>query len=482
MNNIQFDFSTSENIVILLGVFVSAFIFVLWSRNIGKGISTIEEYFLADKKVSDLSLHSTNIGTNITFTNILIALSAFGYLYGVMSFWIVIFWVLGMFFFSYHFPKIAPFFKNGNTLHQYLGSAFKSEKLQKVASIATIVAFIGTLALEIYGATYLVQKLGFDHGSLSVGVASGLAIALILYTTNGGYKAILATDKVQLVMIVVCIGIVSYAFANLLNTVPETTASLKNSFTLAAFTKDPIWIFSMFILFFPFQFCVMDMWQRCASINGNIPRVRKMLSFDSIGFIIAFSIPILIGLSLKDTSLITNEYDSFFYPLIQSLDFILTLVLFIGLVGIMFSTADTLLLCSAYSFTYDCWLNSKTFDTKSQKEQNKLLASVKSWVVVFGFLSVVLILVMNYISLNDLILAVFSAQVVFFIPLLIAMFKPQYAAQKGKAAYYAIWVGIVTPIICVLAGQFIDIRELVDGAPILGFIFTLITIFVIKKN
>ena len=447
-----------------------------------KEIKTINSYFIADRNLLPRQLKATYLGTNITFTNILIALAAYSYLNGIKTFWILIWWLAGMGFFYWIFPKISWFFKKGQTLHEFLGESYNSYKLRRIASLATVTIFIGTIGLELYGGQLLLMKLGFLDKTYSITIALFIALILVVYTVLGGFKITVRTDIIQIVLIGISLAIIVYAlitFSPNINTNPQINQS--NPFSIKNLFIDPIWIISMLFLFFPFQLCVMDMWQRCTAVGGKVGFIKNMLKIDSLGFIVAYSIPVVMGIFVSISGLkLENENDAFFAVLINGIGPIFIGLVYVGLFAAMLSTADTLLICAAHSLVRDTWatLKNLNLDNLSDEQENKLVISVRLWTVVVGLASVSIMFLFNFFSLYELIIAVFSAQIIFFIPILFAIFKPKFCSKRSLSPRLSILVGLFIPIITIIIGKYvINDKVVIDSAPIVGFIISSIVFF-----
>ena len=122
---------------------------------IGKGrskmIGTYRGYFLAQGQLSTTTVGATYIGANLTFTTIFLLLSQESFKRGWLVLVVPAFWILGTILFVVAYPRLKPHIHEGRTLHQTLGFVFRSNALRKCAAIWTIIAFIGTVALEFYG-------------------------------------------------------------------------------------------------------------------------------------------------------------------------------------------------------------------------------------------------------------------------------------------------------------------------------------------
>ena len=239
----------------------------------------------------------------------------------------------------------------------------------------------------------------------------------------------------------------------------------------------------MLIIFFPFQISVMDMWQRIAAVKGDEKMVKNMVKYDSIGFLIAYSIPIILGIIVSTVTNNVNDVNNvFFIPLINTLNPVLVGFLYAGLIGAIFSTADTLLICSSHSLFRDIWVQKKGLDVNKESKQKVYLFTTRTIGYYIGLMSILIVVLLNFLELNEIVIAVFSRQIVFFIPLIIAIYKPKYANKKAKGAIISIILGLFIPFIVVIIGKITNDRTLIDAAPIIGFLIALITFFIIRQK
>ena len=328
--------------------------------------------------------------------------------------------------------------------------------------------------------------LGYNTKPITILLGVVFAVILIIYATKGGFKAVVKTDIVQITLISIAVGILIYATSQYYSTNSSIIAeNIRDNgiFKNSGFFSDWIWIISMLIIFFPFQISVMDMWQRVSAVKGNVGMVQKMIKIDSIGFLIVYSVPIIIGIlvSLVIPN-IQNVNNVFFVPLIGTLSPIFVGLLYAGLIAAIFSTADTLLVCSSHSFFRDFWGPKIKIDENNEKKQEIFLFTTRIVGYFIGFLSILILVLLNFFELNEIVIAVFSGQIVFFIPLITAIYKPDYAIKKATSAIVSIVLGLSIPFIAVLYGKISSDRTIIDAAPIIGFIISLIVFFIIPKK
>ena len=146
-------------------------------------------YFLARGQLSTTTTAAAYIGANLTFTSIFLILSAESFHRGWWTLAIPVAWMLGTLLFVACYPLLKPHIAAERTLHQTLGHVFQSQTLQRWASIWTIVAFVGTVALEFYGGILLIRWTGLPMMQ-SIGAAMILAYVVSVFTSTGGMRGI----------------------------------------------------------------------------------------------------------------------------------------------------------------------------------------------------------------------------------------------------------------------------------------------------
>lgn len=407
-------------------------------------------------------------------------------------------WITGLLLFRWLFSHTVDFFEKGHTLHEFLGSKFKSNMLRRLASVCTIIAFTGTLGIEFWGIVLLLEGLGLSNvmarGLLSVFIA----VVTSTYTSLGGFKATVHTDHIQkyfifflgLLLILISFG----AFGSLDGFGGNQRIGVLNDFfDLRNFFSEPLFAIAMFILFVPFNFCVMDMWQRCTATSKEDRRdaIRSVGSVKTLlTFTYAFVVPIFIGLSARQVSPILTPSN-----LMEVLPYFLSIcsvasiiqifvhsIIYAGFLAALVSTADTLLINTAYTFMYDILAPLQGLELSSLNEAQKdhTIAIFRFWVFVFGLLAVPLIFC--GLTLYQLVFAVFSSQIVLFVPILYGLLKPDRAAVRGNGAVVSVVVGFLLAIFSVIFGVSFGMLELVDGAPLLAFSGSIVLFFLWPKS
>ncbi|MFZ6043888.1 sodium/pantothenate symporter, partial [Vibrio natriegens] len=89
---------------------------------------------------------------------------------------------------------------NALTLNDILYARYKNRGVVILASLALLLAFFGTMVVQFVGGARLLQTvtgLSYQHGLMLFAVTVGL------YTTIGGFRAVVMTDTVQGIMMII---------------------------------------------------------------------------------------------------------------------------------------------------------------------------------------------------------------------------------------------------------------------------------------
>lgn len=204
------------NLIAVLVLITVFFLLVQKIRSIKK-VTTIDEYFLADKKLGSNDFINSSVAYGYQIAA-LVLFATWGYLYGFWTIWVPIFWGLGFQILKTFNDKgkLDIFYTkvNNGTIHSFLAKTHNSRIISKIAGIVTLIGLSGTAFFEAEFASDAiieilpVKKLAGNIGNLHI---NGFYIIFILFTlfyvSYGGFKAVTTTDKLQLK--------VGYVFFNL---------------------------------------------------------------------------------------------------------------------------------------------------------------------------------------------------------------------------------------------------------------------------
>jgi len=339
-------------------------------------------YFLALGQMPTVNVAGTDIGANLTFTAVLLILAEEAYQRGLVVLVIPIFWMIGTFILVGVYGRIRPFVLEGLTLHQTLGRVFESRSIQRWASMWTILSFVGTVGLELYGGVILLRWMGLNSIHAFVG-ALLLAFVVSAFTVSGGLRGIAIADLLLDASTFIAIGVLVW-FVHWSDVSP---AALFN--THPPLKADPVFVVAMAVIFVPFQLCTLDTWQRLAAWGGKSQRrPTKWLVSSSVLLCVAFSFPVLCGAIARTAGLASRPGGHIFLEFIKWLHVppILIGLVAAGLISAILSTADELLNCCSMTLLFDIFDIRRPSDADPSAEP-RLVASGKFYTALFSFAS-----------------------------------------------------------------------------------------------
>lgn len=468
--------------------------FIRDARKLRKGFRTTADYFLwGDEDLSVGRFAGTFAASNVTFTSSFLAVAATGYLLGGEVIWLVGAFLAGLLLFGFFYKyTIGRWVAGGQvgSMHEFLEKSY-GRNARRIGALNTVVSFVGTIGLELLGVQLILESLA-PTAPPSWLVLAGfclLTVLIIWYTTVGGFREVVQSDVKQLLLIAVGIGALTIAFVAAL----ARDSALRLAFFSSARAEflpppaDPVFMASMAILFLPFQFCLMDMWQRCRATRAHPENVRKAIllstPFATVPLLIAAALGVFLRHITLPMSAPSQENLAFFSAVevvFGSLNSWGALIPMIALVALgvallmaAVSTVDTLLSSIVYTAMIDLWAD-RGRDPRPESLRVLQLPLTET-IHLIGGISVIVgvvgvVLTVFRWSLYDMALAIFGAQVSFALPLALAFFWPRMANKVRPVVAWALAAGLLTPIAAVLGGRLFGVPDLVAGAPLLAFV------------
>jgi len=474
--------------IIILAVPILAYI--IGSRK--RDGNTWRGYFLANSQMSPLSAGATYIGANLTFTSIFLIVSEESYKRGIWAFTIPIFWILGTIVFILLYPKIKAFTSKSMTLHQAIGSVFKSPSIKMYASFWTIIAFLGTVALEYYGGIKLLKAAGIPMLT-NLSIALILVLAVTAFTAKGGFRGVARADIfLDIILlfgtILLGLGLVEFVSNLVFNSQSLSQLQIGIPPPLPNLLDNVTFVIAMFIIFVPFQLCTLDSWQRVSAAEKSEKSPTKFLLIGTIILALAYCIPIFIGIQLRGKGIIIPEDSFALFEFIKFLNIPPAMIgiILAGFIAAIISTADELLNCCSLSFLFDALGIERVDKNRDEKDEIKLISSGKFYTGVAGFVAALIALgfvTMTYIfkkDISDIALAVFSGQIVFTIPLFYVFFNQDKAPRIAKTIKWSMIFSFITSITLVFIGWISKDKVFSDSAPIGGFVVAALIVGVIS--
>ena len=168
------------------------------------------DFCLARRSLNDWNFLAAFFGANLVFTAIFIIISHEAARRGWWALSIPIAFVCGVLVLAGLYKRLEPDFANGITLHGAFERAFASPALRKWCALWTIVAFVGHVSIEFYGAILLLKWIGLPFlWTGTIGIL--LAAICTAFTMSGGLRGVTRADVCLDVASLVGVGLFFYA-------------------------------------------------------------------------------------------------------------------------------------------------------------------------------------------------------------------------------------------------------------------------------
>ncbi len=185
------------NLLIVALVFSPILVYLVAALIEKRRVTTSSEFFLAAGQVSSFEFANSSIGYGFQIASVSIFF-AWGYLFGFGALVNPVFWGVGIALFAWLLPRMKSYLGSGKTLHGYLGERYNSRALEVVASLVTLIAFLGTFVAELAWGSAVFKM--FSPNPVIVGaILTGMAVVIAIYLVRAGQLNAMRTDQVQLV-------------------------------------------------------------------------------------------------------------------------------------------------------------------------------------------------------------------------------------------------------------------------------------------
>lgn len=354
-------------------------------------MNDINDYYVAGRKSGtlkvSLSLVSTIIGASAG-----IGLAGHFYNFGFAGIWWILSGSIGLLFLALFFVDRIKINQN-YTLPELLGKHYGKE-VRIFSGLCISLSWLGIISAQILAAGYLIN---FFFPALNIKI-SFIIIGLIflLYTSLGGQKAIIKTDVIQFVLLslsFIILFIISYnhnVFINLFLTIPKNITTDK--FNLLKVIE------MLIIVGFPYLIGP-DIYSRIFSSNSSKTAKNSLIISSFIILLIGIIIFFIVGFYLQIMESTIEHSDKILYEVVNYYisSVYLKLIVILGLLSLIMSSADTCLLSSGSIIIYD--VISPLFP-KNNLLKNNLVIFTKFAIVIIGILSIIIALFSSGIIRN----------------------------------------------------------------------------------
>ncbi|MEN3370518.1 MAG: solute:Na+ symporter, family [Verrucomicrobiota bacterium] len=424
------------------------------------------------------------MGTNLAFTGIFLILSEQAYLRGIWVLSVPLCWIIGTIVLYQLYPRIRRYTAESKTLHQALGEAFDSTDVRRLASLWTIGGFVGTVALEFYGGIRLLQWTGIPFLGV-MPLALLLAFVIGAFTASVGLRGVASADIFLTGLTVVAVGILIW-IVDQVCPFSSIVEAARTTLSGPSTADNVMFAVGMVVIFVPFQICILDSWQRFAAWKRPHENQKpQWLLWTGFGLAVLFTLPVLVGIAVKTTNLPVPPDGHPFLSLLQTATLPVGVrgLLFAGLFAAMFSTADELLNCCSLSFLTDTLQVTKSPGEAPTVASQRLALSGQYYIGIFAIAAATLaLLAIKYDrKISEIAVAVFSGQILFTVPVLVALFATTNAKRYGSAVKACLLSGFATVFLCVGASWISGNHLLADSAPLAGFFVSALSFAIVAR-
>lgn len=396
---------------------ISTIIYFFVGMLASKKVSSHEDYFLGNRQFGFIAITFTLVATQIG-AGMILGTSEEAYHYGYLGLMYNLGMCLGFIVLGCGVAaKLRGF--NIATTAELFETHFGSQNLRKAASLLSILTLGGILAGQILASRKLMATVGMDNDIFII----AFWFIIIFYTMFGGLRAVIATDILQVVLIVLVFG------GLFIYVVTQDDFALNMEIARQAEAKEAAsmpWerFYSFLLMPVLFSMIEQDLAQRFFAAKSG--RIAMLSAFLSAGIILLFSFaPVLIGMSAKAAGLEISLNKSPLVAFVENMnsEWVLAMVI-CALIAAISSTADSLLCAIGSNIVCDFKLNKQSASSLWSSRLATLFTGLLALVVAYQFNSIIDVLVQSYeLSVSCL-----------FVPTVFCLYKEKRHPQSAALA------------------------------------------------
>lgn len=409
--------------VLVALVIISVIYYIIAYKSMPK-IEKLSDFFLSDKALNNRSIFHSTFAQGMSLATVFIAfLQLAGVLKGVLI-WATLTYAAGWFAFAFLSKKIANN-KDIGTLHDFLGKKFNSRTIVVITSIATSIGFIGILSTELIVGSNIFSNLNINNVNFFYYGLFFITLCLLIYTTLGGFRAVIKTDIYQSFLIFG--ATIALLVISLIVLYKEPTITLTKTFSdfFNFNASSGILLLNLFLINTLFPFVDMSAWQRLIA-SKNEKESKKGTINSSIAFfttwLILIFVSILLTYKVNSSTSDGGLFEIFnllvMYGINDIFIFLLGIIAFGGFISAMLSTSDSFLISTSQTISMDIVYH-KTNKTDKQIISN---ARIQLFFILVVGVSLSLLLYKSGFKIVDLIFSIYGATLSLFPLVIIAFF------------------------------------------------------------
>ena len=406
---------------------------------------------------------------------------------GLWLLWTAITTAMGLLVFSLLVGKIwdkMSAYDYRPTLHAYLGTEFKSQKLALVAAIFTAIGYLSAFAVELtVGSRFLA---GMVQGIPPLLTVIVIAVVSFVYTGLGGFRVVVVTDRIQMWFIWLLItamgvyyavGVSRQGWSESLQRIPVQLRTLRWNSGLTAF------VLGIAIMNLLTYISNMGLWQRIA--GSQRPEVATRGMWSSV-FVAGTSWSLLVLTAVGTFMFVAPvKGENILITLLKSMQGSIlgrSVIFFVvlGLYGAMLSTSSTQLIAVSHT-VYEDVISSFRLKSVHQRAELKIEATWSRLILILSAVAavgVVEVLRVWGFTVADLAFAVYGAALGLVPPILFTLFLGRNVTQRlSVPATLAVVLGFVSCWSAAAYGRAVGNSNLVFISPIVSTVVATIIMF-----
>lgn len=464
--------SLASKWAVYLAIFLPAALYLIRSWFIRKQVKGIEDFFPLKRQLSTPQYRSTTVAAGMSLATVMIYFLNLAPFLGMALFVSVVSFCASIVFLYFLIPKIMDANPDNLTVQSFLGNTYQSTSVKKCALFFSLIGYLSIFSMELLVGVSILAPF---FGNKVVLFASLYLGFLLIYALMSGYKAIVATDRLQLAFIVLSIlGLLGYLLY--LNREPGFLDLAAFKGRLRSAWAAPL-SFYLGITFLNLPAPVSDAgtWQRVCSCKDSKTAQKGLVGVFFL-FILLWSALILLGNAFSVSSIPTQFADM---PMISGIiasmgqiesvaGGLIVLVFMLGLFSAMVSTADSLLIAAGQVFVIDVLKVSRKDEASTALKKSRLA------MLVLALGSFLLFVVFQFLKLDvvNLVFAIYGAQLAMVPAVFTGLISKKLRADPARgrlAALLSITIGFAAAWASALYGKFAGNLLFLYNAPVFGF-------------
>lgn len=368
------------------------------------GMKNKNDYFLAGKGIRFFPLMMTFLATQVG-GGLILGSAEEAYHYG----WLVLFYplgaTLGLILLGLGLGhRMAQF--QISTVAQIFEVVFRSSTLKKVASTLSIISLFMILVAQIIASNKFMVSLGVENKIWFIGFWA----IVILYTSLGGLKAVVATDIIQ-ASFFVAVFILTFGIAAYSVELPMLTSN----YVEEDFAFNSAKLYGWLLMPLLFMVIEQDMGQRCFAAETPMT-VSKATLWAALGTFMLSLVPIYFGVTARNLGIEIPVGSSVLMETVrQTTSPLITAFMATAILAAIISTADSLINAISSNISQDFNLNFLNNDKIRISQMISAGIAVAGIFFSFFFSNIVDLLIQSYeLSVSCL-----------FVPIVIALLKKE---------------------------------------------------------